>query len=169
MIVDRLREAKVVWRIYKFKESDIIDLADALRKGYKPYAIEEFHGNVLLNEGIQELWDLACGLGTPTPFDATNSYLGVGDGTTAEDPTQTGLVGVNKLYKAMDSGYPSRSAQTVTWQSTFGATQANYAWNEYTVANGPDNTAKNLNRKVEAKGTKVEGETWVLQLQITLS
>jgi len=131
--------------------------------------VEVIEGNLALNEGLQEVIDLACGLGTPTAFSNANARIGVGDGITSEVATQTGLVGTNKLYKAMDSGYPQRSGQTVTFQATFGSSEANYNWREYSVANGSSDTAKNLNRKVVDKGTKVNGETWVIQVSITFS
>jgi hypothetical protein len=78
-------------------------------------AVSEVIGNMLLNEGIGELLDLACGLGTPTAFSNANAYIGVGDSTTAESASQTDLqASTNKTYKAMSASYPSRSAQTVT-------------------------------------------------------
>jgi hypothetical protein len=126
-------------------------------------------GNILLNEGINLLWTLACG-GSGTPWNAANAYIGVGDGTTAEAATQTGLQGTNKAYKAMDAGYPTYgSNQQAKWQSTYGTADANFTWNEITVANGSDDTAVNLNRKVQSLGTKASGTTWIAQLTITIS
>jgi len=100
-------------------------------------------------------------------FDANYAEIGVGDSTTAEDPTQTDLLGVNTYYKGMDSGYPTITNQTVTFRATFGPNEANFAWNEFTVRHSV--TLINLNRKVEAKGTKSLGETWIVELSITLS
>jgi len=135
----------------------------------RAYAESVIDGNLLLNEGIGELWDLACGLGTPTAFSNTNARLGVGDSNTAEAATQTDLqAATNKTYKAMETGYPSRTNQTVTWRSVFGASDANYAWNEFVVDNGAT-AGKTLNRKVSAQGTKASGQVWTLDLQITLS
>jgi hypothetical protein len=126
-------------------------------------------GNILLNEGINLLWTLACG-GSGTPWNAANAYIGVGDGTTAESADQTGLQGTNRQYKAMDAGYPTYgSNQQAKWQSTFGSADANFTWNEITVANGSSDTATNLNRKVQSLGTKASGTTWIAQLTITLS
>jgi len=99
-------------------------------------------------------------------FDNTNAELGVGDGTTAEDPTQTDLVGSNVVYQPMDSGYPTISNQTVTFRATFDENTANFSWQEFSVRHKV--TLINLNRKVEDKGTKVAGETWILELSITL-
>jgi len=61
------------------------------------------------------------------------------------------------------------SAQKATWQATFGSDEANFTWNEITVANGNSDSAMNLNRKVQSMGTKASGTTWVVQVSITLS
>jgi len=147
------------WSVEKVKELGIFEKPSLL---WVP-------GNILLNEGINLLWTLACG-GSGTPWNSANAYIGVGDGTTAEAATQTGLQGTNKAYKAMDSGYPTYgSNQQAKWQSTFGSADANFTWNEITVANGSSDTATNLNRKVQNLGTKASGTTWIAQLTITLS
>jgi len=126
-------------------------------------------GNILLNEGINLLWTLACG-GSGTPWSNANARIGVGDGTTSESADQTGLQGTNKAFKAMDSGYPTYgSNQQAKWQATFGSAEANFTWNEITVVNAADDTGVNLNRKVQNLGTKVSGTTWITQLTITLS
>jgi len=127
-------------------------------------------GNLLLSEGIGELWDLVCGLGSPTAFSNANAYIGVGDSTTAESAAHTDLqAATNKTYKAMAATYPQRSGTTVTFQSVFGTSDANYAWQEFTVANASSGTGKNLNRKVSDQGTKASGQTWTVQLQVTIS
>jgi len=159
---------KTEWRIDKFKDltgffaqalPQGISLEEAIALAGQDYlGSEVFEGNVALNEGLGELIDIICGLGTPTKWDNTNARLGVGNGTAAADPTQTSLQGASKTFKAMDSGYPQRSAQTAEWRATFGTGDANYAWEEFTVVNAADDTGKNLNRKVESKGTKASGE-----------
>ena len=180
-IIDSVRE-NAVWRIHKWRRyGDERDqqLYKLLRQGASPEqvtrmgfeleAVEEFRGNVLLNEGIQLLEDIITGLDTTSnKWDSSNARLGVGNGTTSESASQTGLQGTSKAFKGMDSGYPSRSGQTLSWRATFGDTEANFAWEEFTVANGDDNSAINLNRKVESKGTK-SGGNWTLTLQITFS
>jgi hypothetical protein len=171
---------KARWRIDKFKD-ETGDVAKAMRAGTPAddivsiyggtfVAREEFESNVALNEGLQELIDIICGLGTTAKWDNTNARLGVGDSNTAEAATQTGLqAATNKTYKAMDATYPQRTNQTVEWRATFASGDANYAWEEYTVVNAASDTGKNLNRKTASKGTKASGETWVLSLQITFS
>ena len=132
-------------------------------------AVEVIDGNMLLNEGIAVMLDLLIGAGG-THFGNANAYLGVGDSSTAEGAAQTGLQAVtNKLYKAMSATYPQRSGQTVTWRAAFTSAEANFAWNEFTVANGNSDAAGNLNRKVSAQGTKASGQTWTLDLAITWS
>jgi hypothetical protein len=173
-ISDRLRY-KTIWRIRRFA-------SDEDRRANRTYTDEEalrlfgavqtteVQGNLLLNEGINELWSLVCGTGG-VKFDNTNAYLGVGDSSTAASASQTGLqASTNKLYKAMDTSYPTYgTSQLATWKSTFGSSEANFAWNEFTVANGNSDSADNLNRVVSSQGTKVAGQTWELTLQITLS
>lgn len=135
----------------------------------KLYDVEQIEGNLLLNEGISSLLTLLIG-GSETPFNNTNAYIGVGDGTTEAASNQTGLLGENKSYAPMDATFPQVSGNTVTFRSTFGPTAGNHAWREFTVSNGNSDTAKNLNRKVEtAQRFKVEPDTWVIQLQVTLS
>src|SRR5499427_8397614 len=148
-----------------------------------PEECVEIVGNLLLNEGIQRLQDMtmiATVLTNQTatnPWSNANAYTGVGDSNTAEAATQTELqAATNRFYKAMNATYPSRSNQTVSFQSDFTTTEANYAWAEWsisasaTTASGAGFTTgtTNLNRKVAALGTKSSG-TWTLTAQITFS
>ena len=146
------------WSVERVKDLGIFE---------KP-SVVWFSGNVLLNEGINHLWTLACG-GSGTPWNAANAYIGVGDGTTAENAAQTGLQGASKAYKVMDSGFPQVTGTSAQWQSTFTGTEANFSWREITVANGSSDDAVNLNRKVQDLGTKASGTTWIAQLTITLT
>ena len=129
-----------------------------------------FKHNLLLNEGINELFTLICS-SSGTKFDNSNSYIGVGDSSTAEDAAHTGLqASTNKLYVAMDATYPTYgTAQKATWRSTYTSANGNFAWNEFTVANGNSDSSKNLNRKVSSQGTKQSGQTWEISLEITMS
>ena len=171
---------KTHWRIDKFKDPanamskalqsglPMTKALDMFRDAYVGF--EEIEGNIALNEGLQELIDIIIGAGTPTKWDNSNARLGVGDSNTAESASQTGLqASTNKTYKAMDTSYPARTNQTAEWRATFGSSDANYAWEEYTIVNGADDSGKNLNRKISSKGTKAAGETWTLSLQITFS
>lgn len=132
-----------------------------------PDEVTEIHGNVFLDEGINELLLLACNLGG-TAFGTATSQLGVGTSDTAAVATQTALQDASAEYKDMDLGYPTVAGGTATFKSTFGTGDANYAWNEFSARN--DSTADiNWNRKVSAQGTKVVGATWELTLEISIS
>lgn len=126
--------------------------------------------NLLLNEGINELWTLVGGTGA-TKFDNSNAYIGVGDSNTAASASQTALQAAsNKAYVAMDVSYPTYgTSQKITFRATFDGSTANFAWNEFTVANGNSDAAKNLNRLVSAQGTKTSGQIWQVTVEITLS
>lgn len=128
----------------------------------------EFEGNVLLNEGITALLNLLIGA-AETAYSNANAYLGVGESTTAASASQTGLQGATTTFKAMESGYPSISGQTVTFRSVFGSTDANNSWQEFTVVNASTDAGDNLNRKVDDQGTKAAGQSWTLDLEITFS
>ena len=136
---------------------------------FEPYEVREMEGNLLLNEGINALWSILCET-TPTEarYTAANARIGVGDGTAAAAASQTGLQGTSTAFKAMESGYPIfGSAQKATFKASFGDTEANFAWQEWTIDNGATPN-KNLNRKVESLGTKTTG-TWTLEVSVTLS
>ena len=86
---------KAQWRIDKFRDPEDT-VAKALRAGMPMqeaislYAkaficTEAFEANLALNEGLQELIDIICGLGTPTKWDNSNARLGVGDSNAAEN------------------------------------------------------------------------------------
>lgn len=161
-LTERITES-CTWRIRKFRD------ASAHQRG-EAYQISTFEGNLLLNEGINELWTLTCGTGG-TAYDNTNARLGVGDSSTAAAATQTGLqAATNKTFKGMDTGYPTcGSGQKAVFRATFATDEANYAWEEFTVVNAADDTGENLNRKVSSQGTKPSGQIWELELTITLS
>jgi len=174
---------KTLWTIDKWnfapevKEQAEADMQSGMSKlaliekyGIESYVgIEKIKGNLLLNEGINAIWTLVAG-GSETAFNNANARLGVGDSTSGEVATQTDLqAATNKLYKAMDASYPTYgTSQKITFRATFGSSEANYAWQEFSVDNG-STPLKNLNRKVSAQGTKTSGQTWQLTLDITLS
>lgn len=133
-------------------------------------------GNLLLNEGIARVLDLAIGAGG-TAYNAAGAFIGVGDSNTAESASQTDLQAAsNHFYKGMNATYPSRASQTLSFQSDFTSAEANYAWAEWTISAGATSASgsgflvgtTNLNRKVSALGTKATG-TWTLTGQVTLS
>jgi len=152
---------KPVWIVTKFADDSAFDKGEHFERNI-------VEGNLALNEGITRALNLLIG-GGGTAFNNANSYLGVGDSATAASASQTGLqAATNKLYKAMEATYPSIASQTVTFRSVFGSSEANFAWEEFTVANGNSDASENLNRKVSSQGTKASGQVWTLDLQLTL-
>lgn len=111
--------------------------------------------------------DAVIGGSTYTKFNAANAYLGVGDNSAAFDVSQTDLQAAsNKLRKAMDATYPSRSGNVVTYRATFGTSEANFAWNEVGVFNAVSG-GQMLSRLVSALGTKTSSASWQLTLTQT--
>jgi len=135
--------------------------------GIIPEETEERKGNLLLNEGIQEMWDLVIGAAATSAYNNSNARLGVGANTTAAAATQTALQDGSAVFKAMNATYPIRTNQTMDFKSDFTSGEANFAWNEWGVDNGSVRN-KNMNRKVESLGTKSTG-TWTLTGSITIS
>ena len=121
----------------------------------------------LLNSGRDHIAQDLVGEAV-TEFNNANSYLCVGNGTTAFNAAQTDLQGASKLRKAMDATYPQRTNNVLTFRSTFGTSEANFAWEEWGVANDPT-AGTLLNRKVETLGTKNSNQTWQFTVDITVN
>jgi hypothetical protein len=172
-----IRKDKGNWqmkaRLSKYHE-DITPFAREGREAefhklFTPYEVIKQEGNCLLNSGINEMWDLVTGAasGASHIYDNDAATIGVGDSGTDADPAQTDLqAAVNKTYKAMEGGYPTSTSQKATFKSSFGSSDANYAWEEWVVKQATSTIC--LNRKVESLGTKSSG-TWSLEVDITLS
>jgi hypothetical protein len=105
---------------------------------------------------------------SPTFFNNTNTYLAVGDGTTAFSASQTDLQGTNKLRKKVDATYPTRTNNSITFKATFTTSDANWAWNEWGIFNASTGGIM-LNRKVENLGTKTSSATWVFTVTLTFT
>ena len=105
---------------------------------------------------------------TPTFFDNTNSYLGVGDSTTEFAAAQTDLQAVtNKFRKAMEATYPQRTDNALVFKAIFATDQANFAWNEWGIFNNAS-AGVMLNRVVSGLGTKAAG-SWALTVTLTVT
>ena len=165
-IDDRIRGAVKVWDSLRLRSMWTIEKYWPEQK--RPYETLIFPYNLGLNEGLNALFTLLCG-GSETAFNNANSNIGVGDSDAAAVATQTGLqAATNKLYKGMEATYPTYGTlQKAIWRAKFLGSEANWVWNEITVANGNSDAAKNLNRKVQAMGTKVSPAEWYATLEIT--
>lgn len=104
-----------------------------------------------------------------TAFNNANAHIGVGDSTAVFAATQTDLqAATNKLRKAMDATFPTRSVNVLTFRSTFATTDANFAWAEWGTFNAATGQTM-LNRKVEALGTKTSAQSWQITATLTLT
>lgn len=121
----------------------------------------------LTNVGRDFLAGAAVGAES-TLFNATNARIGVGNGTTVFSVSQTDLQGSSKFRKGMDSGYPKRNGNVLTFKSTFGPNEANFAWEEWGVFNAATGGVM-LNRLVEYNGTKQSGQTWIFEVELTIN
>jgi hypothetical protein len=102
-----------------------------------------------------------------TLFNNANAHLGVGDSATAFAASQTDLqAATNKLRKAMDATYPQRASNVVTARSTFGTSEANFAWEEVGLFNASSGGTM-MCRKTQALGTKPNTQSWELTATIT--
>ena len=104
-----------------------------------------------------------------TAFNNANSYIGVGDSSTAFSAAHTDLQAAsNKLRKAMDATYPTNAANVLTFRSTFATGDANWAWNEWAIFNAAASGTM-MSRKVESLGTKTSAQSWQITCTITLA
>lgn len=104
-----------------------------------------------------------------TAFNNANSYIGVGDSTTAHAVGQTDLqAATNKMRKAMDATYPSGATNVITFRSTFATSDANWAWQEWGIFNAAA-AGTMLSRKVESLGTKTNTQTWQFTTTLTFT
>jgi len=122
--------------------------------------------NLLLTAGATSVWQKLAGQGSVTTFDGTNTYICAGTGNAAPAVGQTDLQGATKFRKIVDSA-PTISGNSFVVVSTFGATEANFAWEEVGIANHAT-AGILLNRVAQSFGTKAAGMQWVLTGTITL-
>jgi len=130
-------------------------------------------GNVLLNSGIQLVLDLITGLqlDSASLYNNANTYIGIGTSVAAAASTQSGLLcsAAGKWWDAMEAGYPSRTSETIWFRAIVGSDDGNYSWEEFTIVNAAsDEVGANLNRAVSDQGVKASGQTWTIDVKITL-
>jgi hypothetical protein len=148
-----------------------------MKSGKEPYDTRETDGNTGTNLGIQHTLNILGGLSASNAWTNALSYIGVCDGTGADSATATGLYpsGTSATaieFHGMTDSYPSRSSQTLSYRSTFGATEANFGWNSFSVHNATYNTDATglpLIRKLSQQGTKLSGQAWQITVAITMA
>lgn len=103
-----------------------------------------------------------------TSFANANARIGVGDSPAAFAASQTDLqASTNKLRKAMEAAYPTRAGNALTFSSIFGASEGNFAWNEWGVFNAASGGTM-LNRLVASLGTKTSTQSWQFTVTVTV-
>ncbi len=123
--------------------------------------------NLMLNEGIDEIFDLVSETNATDYYTNALARVGVGNSSTAAAATDTALIGGSTAFVAQEGGFPNLgTAQRIDFKGSFASGIAEFAWEEFTVDNGSSPNA-NLQRLVSAKGTKSSGETWTAEIQIT--
>jgi hypothetical protein len=123
----------------------------------------------LTNAGRDALASRLINDATTTEYDNTNARIGVGDSVTAFAVAQTDLqAGANKFRKGMDATYPQIVGNAITFKSTFAGGEANFSWKEWAVFNAAA-AGQMVNRVVEDNGTKLNGQTWVFQVTLTIN
>ena len=134
-----------------------------------PYEVNEVEqGNLLLNSGINEMWQLISGA-SANHFDNTNARLGVGDSETVAEAAQPDLqAATNKVYLAMQDTYPTTGAsQKIVFRGISDGSTANFDWREFVAKQNVSGIC--LNRLVSSQGTKASGQVWTVTLEISLS
>lgn len=144
---------------------------------------EQDFGNLLMYGGASCIWEYALGNGTTTA-NQTLTYLtnaraaiGAGDSSATAVATHTDLqASTNKLRKAMDSTYPQHTdgttspSATMTFQSTFATTDANFDWQEVGIFNSSSAaTGRMINRKAQNIGLKTSSVSRIVTATLTLS
>ena len=152
---------RVTWRVEKW-----LDTARKLA-GFGPDEVVFDSQNIVLDVGAEEMLKLITGVGG-TQYSEDNAYIFVGDNATAEAANQSGVIATtNKASAKMESGYPTVDGRQMTFRASFGDSEANFQWNEVSVANGIGVGAVAMNRKVASLGTKTTG-TWSVEVKVSL-
>lgn len=157
--------------------------ADFVELGVAHEDFAEADGNVLTTAGLTRITNLLIG-GGAAAFTHAQSFCGVGNSSTtalAADVDLNAAAGsTNRWFQATDASNPSVAAGVISCNTTFGGSDGNFAWNEWTlgVATGTITATAvlasvgtspiMLNHKNQSLGTKAAASTWTLQATITL-
>ncbi|MEU8040886.1 hypothetical protein [Streptosporangium sp. NPDC049078] len=148
---------------------------DFARLGVEPYKVSEVLGNLVTNAGWTRLMSLLTNQGGTQAMTATHTRIGVGDSNTTETYTDTALNAVtNKLYKLV-TGAGTLGTRSLSFATTFGPSEANWAWNEFGMDIGATADSTTVaacfwNHKAGiAQGTKANGQTWAASAAVTFS
>jgi hypothetical protein len=153
--------------------------ADFDRLKIRPYDYAEAAGNLATTAGLNRITSLIIAAGGQAATN-TATRLGTGDSSTAAAIGDTDLGAAagstHRWFQVMDATFPTQANGVLTFKSTFGTADGNYAWQEWgvdvaapTVTSGNTVNALLLNHKIASLGTKVSGATWALTATLTIS
>ena len=108
-------------------------------------------------------------------FGSTGAWVHVGSSTAAFSSADNSLLGTSTAdgrQKPMDSSYPTRAVNVLTYRATFTTSEANLAWEEWEIKNTSatsTGTGSLLNRKLDSLGTKASTQSWQVTATVTVS
>ena len=163
LAISETAKTQITWEVQKFKDEEAY-------KAGKPYETRVTTKNTVLDVGANQMLKIFGGISGATPYNNANARIGVGTSNEPENVSQTGLIatGANVFYKKMEAGYPQVTGRNIIFKSTFDNTEANFAWNEFSIVNGTGVGGVAFNRKVQSLGTKTTG-IWSLQVTISVT
>lgn len=156
-------ESEVKLQINKFENNNLLEVVR--------FSIPTLKEGMIVNAGKSHFISNLRG-DSVTPFNNANSYLGIGDSSTAASVTQTDLqAATNKVRKAMDVDYPKIYGEAggpsnpgeIAFRATFLTSDALFDWNEFALFNA-SSSGTMLDRFVYAAGTKPNNQIWELNL-----
>lgn len=136
----------------------------------KPYQIAIAGQNVITNTGAAEMLKIVCGISGARAFSNANAHIAVGDNTTVESASQTGIIATtNRFSKPMDASFPSVNGREAEFQSTFLENEANFAWNEFCITNANQTSSPvALNRRVQSLGVKSASTIYQIKAKVAI-
>lgn len=149
---------------------------DFARLGVRPYSVTEDHDcNQVVQAGWVALLGGIAGTTMATKFSAAAARIGAGTGTTTAGYSQTALAGdtggssTTSYYKLVSTApviTTSSTPPTLVLTAVFGASVANFAWQEFGTDNGTADGVTTsgifFNRGLSSQGTKASGQIWTI-------
>ncbi len=174
--VDKWDADQTTWATRRLNRAPVA--ADFADLHIRPAEMAEVAGNLATTAGLTRITSLIIGGGGQAATN-TSARLGVGDSTTAATVADTDLGAASgsthRWFQVMDATYPQTSAGVITFKSSFGGSDGNFAWQEWcvdigtpTVSSGATVNATMLNHKIASLGTKASG-TWALTATLTIA
>lgn len=105
-------------------------------------------------------------------FGSTGAYIHVGSSTAAFAATQNSMQSTGAYVRPMESGYPQRTANVLTYRILVSTDNGNFPWEEWGVKNTTATSTGSgtlMQRALDALGTKPSTQAWQLTATITVS